>query len=110
MALLLKNVKGQIAASASILLNVAKNQTWVIQNITIHNGDAAAQTDTKFYIYPDGGAASASTIFVNIGSLAAGETRQINLKHNLNSEDVLAAGTNLDNKVNYIVSYFERTD
>ncbi|MBL4753630.1 MAG: hypothetical protein JKY52_08580 [Flavobacteriales bacterium] len=110
MALLLKNAKGQLAATATTILDVSVNQTWIIQNITIHNGDAAAQSNIKFYIFPDGGSASASTIFINIGSLNPGETRQINLKHNLNSKDILSAEAGTASKVNYIVSYAERTD
>jgi len=110
MALQLKNAKGQLASTAAVILDVAVGQTWVIQNITIHNGDAADQPNIKFYILPDAGSVGASNIFIDIPSLLAGETRQINLKHNLESQDRLFAVADNATKVNYVVSYAVRTD
>ena len=110
MALQLKNEKGQLAQPAASILDVTTGQTWVIQNITIHNGDASDQADIKFYILPDAGSVGASNILVNIPSLFPKETRQINLKHNLESQDRLFAEAANASKVNFIVSYAVRTD
>ena len=109
MALKLKNVKGQLGSTAT-LLTVPANQTFIIQNITVHNGSGSDVSNIQFYIVPSGGSSSASTIFIDIGSLLAGETRQINLKHNLISADFIRGSAATSNSVNYIISYAQKAD
>ena len=110
MALFTRNVKGQLADSPAALLTVDLSQTWIIQNITISNNSGSTVSGIKFYVYPNGGSAGNATQFVNIGSLTDDESRQISLKHNLGSQDVLAAEAGTATAVNYIVSYAQRTD
>lgn len=110
MALFTPSVKGQLANTATALLTVDKNETWIIQNITISNHTALTVEDIKFYIYPNGDTAASDTQFFTLGSMPPGATRQVPLKHNLNSEDILAAVAGTPTAVNFIVSYAQRTD
>lgn len=104
------SVKGQLGIAAAALLTVDVNETWTVQNITIHNGTTSTVNDVEFFIYPNGGTATSATRIDRIGSFLAGESRQISLRHNLNSQDVLAASAGTATAVNFVISYAQRTN
>ena len=110
MALTTVNFKGQLAGTPTAIVTVDLNESWIIQNISISNNSGSTVNDIRFYIHAGGGTANDDTQFINIGSMKDDTNKQISLKHNLNSLDVLAARATTADAINYIVSVAQRTD
>jgi hypothetical protein len=111
MALQNRNVKGQLSNSAGALLTAGSNQTFFIQKITLHNASGSDVANVKLYIYASGGSVLDSTQFIEIGSIADGETQTVNLgNHVLYNGDIMAGVAGTNTAVNYLISYAKRTD
>ena len=110
MALRTRNVKGQLANSASTLLTADLNQTIIIQNVTIANASGISQPGIKFYIVPLSGSASNANQVSFTSSILDDDQIQLSIKHNLFNGDFLAAEATNATAVNFFVSYVQRTD
>lgn len=108
MAFKTRTVQGQIAGSAGALLTAGPNVTIILTKIALFGEEA--DTDTRLFIVPDGGSAGVTNEFFRATSIAQFEALSVPL-----SGIVLYDGQSLQaqsanaNRINYAVSYSERT-
>ena len=108
MAFKSRTAQGQLAASAGTLVSAGSNVTITLSKVALFGEEA--DTDTKLYIVPNGGSAGVTNEFFRRSSIALGELVSVPL-----TGIVLYSGMSLQgvsataNRINYVVSYSERT-
>lgn len=108
MAFKSRGVQGQLAASATALLTADSNT--VVQPTKLILYAEEADTDIDIYIVRSGGSAGATTRFQRISSMALDERVDIGFGGvSLYDGDAIHAESATANRINYDLSYTERT-
>lgn len=108
MAFRQRGVQGQVAATATAILTAGTNVTLQPTKLVLYGEEA--DTNTDIYIVRSGNSADATTRFERITSIALNERVDISLAGvALYDGDAIHLASTTANRINYDLSYNERT-
>ena len=103
-----RTAQGQLAAAPAALLTADPNVTVLVSKVVLFGEEA--DTDIQLYVVPSGGAAGVTNEFYRNPSIGLGEQVNVGLTGVVlyNGQSLQAESANA-NRINYLISYSERT-